>query len=95
MSDFLALTAVFLEGTFLCGTEVAQWLRYRATNRKVQIHRIADYCCGVKAQGVNRVVNVLRTSTPSDHPKRYLPASISKYTYSLASFHVHDHELTQ
>jgi len=35
VSDFLALTAVFAEGTFLWGTAVAQWLRCCATKRKV------------------------------------------------------------
>jgi len=35
MSVFLALTAVFVEGTLLWGTVVAQWLRCCATNRKI------------------------------------------------------------
>jgi len=60
------------------------------TVAEVQIHVIADECCSVKAQEVNRVVNVLRTSNPSDHPKRHLPVSVPKY--SLASSHVYDHE---
>jgi len=30
-------------------------------------------------------------STASDHPKRHLPASISRFPYNLASFHVCGH----